>query len=194
MIEIVTPAWSIPQSVPPRLVSVRAAARMTGSVNADSLLFSTSEPRNSFQDVMNANRATVTIAGTTAGRRHATRTCQVPPPSMTAASSSSRGTASKLLRMMYRLNGSWIVGVQDREAEDRVRQLELREHQEHRRQQRLVRDDQRQQQEDEDDLLARDREAGQGVAGRDRQAERDDDRQQRRAEAVRRGRPAGPAW
>ena len=38
MIEIVTPAWSMPQSVPPRLVSVRAAARMTGSVNADSLL------------------------------------------------------------------------------------------------------------------------------------------------------------
>ena len=68
MIEIVTPAWSIPQSVPPRLVSVRAAARITGSVNADSLLFMTSDPSSSFHEVMNANRATVTIAGTTIGR------------------------------------------------------------------------------------------------------------------------------
>ena len=64
MIEIVTPAWSIPQSVPPRLVSVRAVARITGSVNADSLLIITIAPRNSFHDVMNANRATVTM------RRH----------------------------------------------------------------------------------------------------------------------------
>ena len=38
MIEIVTPAWSMPQSVPPRLVCVRAAARITGSVNEDSRL------------------------------------------------------------------------------------------------------------------------------------------------------------
>ena len=69
MIEIVTPAWSIPQSVPPRLVSVRAAARMTGRVNADSLLIITIAPRNSFHDVMNANRATVTMAGIRDGRK-----------------------------------------------------------------------------------------------------------------------------
>ena len=87
---------------------MRAAARISGSVNVDSLLIITSAPRNSFHDVMNANSATVTIAGTTAGRKTRRRTWNALPPSMTAASSSSRGTASKLLRMMYRLNGSWI--------------------------------------------------------------------------------------
>ena len=69
-----TPAWSIPQSVPPRLVSVRAAARMTGNVNADALLIITIAPRNSFHEVMNANSATVTIAGTRVGRKTRTRT------------------------------------------------------------------------------------------------------------------------
>ena len=78
-------------------------------MNADSLLIITSAPRNSFQDVMKANSATVTIAGTTDGRKTRDRTWNALPPSMTAASSSSRGTASKLLRMTYRLNGSWIV-------------------------------------------------------------------------------------
>ena len=109
MIEIVTPAWSIPQSVPPRLVSVRAAARITGSVNADSRLIITIAPRNSFQDVMNANSATVTSAGMSDGRNTRNRIWNGPPPSMTAASSSSRGIASKLLRITYRENGSWIV-------------------------------------------------------------------------------------
>ena len=33
IIAIVIPAWSIPQSVPPRLVSARAEARISGSVN-----------------------------------------------------------------------------------------------------------------------------------------------------------------
>src|SRR5689334_25432222 len=69
MIEMVTPAWSMPQSVPPRLVSVRAVARITGRVNFSLELIITSAPRNSFQDVMNANRVTVTIAGTVGGMK-----------------------------------------------------------------------------------------------------------------------------
>ena len=48
------------------------------------------------------------IAGTTAGRKIRRRICNELAPSIIAASSSSRGTASKLLRMMYRLNGSWM--------------------------------------------------------------------------------------
>ena len=108
MIEIVTPAWSMPQSMPPKVVWSRAATSISGSVKAVSLLIITSAPRNSFQDVTNANSATVTIAGTTAGRKIRTSTCKELAPSVTAASSSSWGTASKLLRMMYRLNGSWM--------------------------------------------------------------------------------------
>ena len=60
----------------------------------------TSAPRNSFHEVMKANSATVTIAGRIAGRQTWVSTCQVEAPSITAASSISRGTASKLLRMM----------------------------------------------------------------------------------------------
>ncbi len=51
-------------------------------MNADSLLFMTSEPSSSFHDVMNANRATVTMAGTTAGRNTRRRTWNALPPSM----------------------------------------------------------------------------------------------------------------
>ena len=56
----------------------------------------------------NANKMTVMIAGKTAGRKMRRRICSEPAPSIIAASSSSLGTASKLLRMTYRLNGSWI--------------------------------------------------------------------------------------
>src|SRR5688572_12730499 len=108
MIEIVMPACNMPQSVPPRLVSVRDDARINGSVNLESLFIITSAPRYSFQDVMKANRATVMIAGSTAGNRMRRRICTELAPSIIAASSNSRGTASKLLRMMYRLNGNWM--------------------------------------------------------------------------------------
>ena len=185
MIEIVTPAWSIPQSVPPRLVSVRAAARITGSVNADSLLIITIAPEELVPGRdEREQRDGHDAPASSDGRKTRTRIWNGPPPSMTAASSSSRGTASKLLRMMYRLNGSWIVVWTIARPEQRVGQLEAGEHQEHRRQQRLVRDDQGQQQEDEQELLARDREARERVAGRDRERERERDRQQRRPEAV----------
>ena len=72
---IVMPAWSIPQSVPPRLVSARAVARMSGRVNVEALLNRTSAARNSFHDVTKANSATVTIAGTTAGMKIDLRIC-----------------------------------------------------------------------------------------------------------------------
>ena len=91
IIAIVMPAWSIPQSVPPRLVSARAEARISGSVKIDARLSSTSAPRNSFHDVTNANSVTVTIAGTTAGMKIERRICHELPPSVSAASSSSRG-------------------------------------------------------------------------------------------------------
>src|SRR6266545_7971802 len=76
MIEMVMPACSIPQSVPPRLVSVRAAARISGRVKLDPLLIITRAPRNSFHDMMKANRATVTIAGIAEGMQILRRTCQ----------------------------------------------------------------------------------------------------------------------
>ncbi len=66
------------------------------------------------------------------------------------------------------------------EPDQRVGQLELREHQEDRGQQRLVGNDQRRQQEDEQDLLARDREARQRIAGGNRQRQREEDGQKRR--------------
>ncbi len=79
---------------------MRDDARISGSVNFESLFIITSAPRYSFHDVMNANSATVMIAGTTAGRKIRRRICSELAPSIIAASSSSRGTASKLLRMM----------------------------------------------------------------------------------------------
>ena len=99
MIEMVMPACSMPQSVPPRLVCCRAAARISGRVKLESLFMMTSAARSSFQEVMKAKSATVMIAGTIAGRNMRTSTCQLLQPSITAASSSSRGTASKALRM-----------------------------------------------------------------------------------------------
>jgi hypothetical protein len=50
--------------------------------------------------MMKANRATVTIAGLADGMQILSRTCQDEAPSVTAASSSSRGMALRLLRMM----------------------------------------------------------------------------------------------
>ena len=94
------PACSMPQSVPPMLVCWRAAARISGRVKVRSLFMMTSAARNSFHEVMKANSETVMIAGTIAGRKTRTSTCQLLQPSITAASSSSRGTASKALRMM----------------------------------------------------------------------------------------------
>ena len=99
MIEIVMPACSMPQSVPPMLVWVRAMASASGSVKVVDLFIITSAPSSSFHDVTKANSETVMMAGTIAGKKTRTSTCQLLQPSMTAASSSSRGTASKLLRI-----------------------------------------------------------------------------------------------
>ena len=49
---------------------------------------------------MNAKSVTVTMAGTTAGMKIRAQDLHELAPSVSAASSSSRGTASKLLRMM----------------------------------------------------------------------------------------------
>ena len=68
MIEMVTPACSMPQSVPPMLVSWRAAASTSGSVKVEPRFMMTSAARNSFHDVMKAKSETVTIAGRIAGR------------------------------------------------------------------------------------------------------------------------------
>ena len=79
---------------------MRADARISGSVNFESVFIMTRAARNSFHDVMNAKSATVMIAGTAAGMKIRARICAELAPSIIAASSSSRGTASKLLRMM----------------------------------------------------------------------------------------------
>ena len=59
----------------------------------------TSAARNSFHEVMKAKSATVMIAGRIAGSMIRVSTWKELQPSITAASSSSRGTASKALRM-----------------------------------------------------------------------------------------------
>ena len=76
------------------------AERISGRVNLESVFIITRAPRNSFHDVMKANRATVMMAGTAAGMKMRRRIWPELAPSIIAASSSSRGTASKLLRMM----------------------------------------------------------------------------------------------
>ena len=58
-----------------------------------------SAARNSFHEVMKANSATVTSAGTASGRKMRVSRRQAEQPSIIAASSISRGIASKLLRM-----------------------------------------------------------------------------------------------
>ena len=55
--------------------------------------------RNSFQELMKANKATVTRPGVAKGRKTLVRRFHDEHPSITAASSISRGIASKLLRM-----------------------------------------------------------------------------------------------
>ncbi len=65
----------------------------------ESWFMMTSAARNSFHEVMKAKSATVMIAGTIAGSITRVSTCQELAPSITAASPSSRGTASKALRM-----------------------------------------------------------------------------------------------
>src|SRR5574339_585357 len=63
MTETVMPAWSMPQSVPPRLVCWREAERMRGRVKLESVFMMTRAARNSFQEVMKAKSATVMVAG-----------------------------------------------------------------------------------------------------------------------------------
>ncbi len=61
---------------------------------------------NSFQDVKKAKSVTLTIPGITNGTKIHHSNWRLLQPSMTAASSSSRGTASKLWRMRKMLNGN----------------------------------------------------------------------------------------
>ena len=95
--------------------------------------------------------------------------CQLLQPSMTAASSSS--LRHRLEAVAHDVDAERDVdrGVDDGEADQRVGQLQLREHEEDRRDQRLIGNDQRKQQEDEEDIPCRDREARQRIAGRNRQ-------------------------
>ena len=63
--------------------------------------------KKSFQAARKANRPTVMRPGTTAGRRIRRSAANEPQPSTSAASSSSRGTASNEMRIMNMANGSW---------------------------------------------------------------------------------------
>ena len=70
-----------------------------GIVNWVSLFMKMRAARNSFQEVMKAKRMTVTIPAFTAGIKIRQSTCQLLQPSMTPASSSSFGIASKEWRI-----------------------------------------------------------------------------------------------
>ena len=170
MIEIVMPACSMPQSVPPRLVSVRDDARISGSVNFESLFIITSAPRYSFHDVMNANSATVMIAGHDGREEDPAqdlhRVGAVDHRRLLQFARHRLEAVAHDVEAERQLDG----GVDDGQPDQRVGQPEVGERQEDRRQQRLVRDDQGEQQQDEQQLLERDREAGQAVPGQDRQA------------------------
>ena len=182
---IVMPAWSMPQSVPPRLVSARAVARISGRVNVEALLNRTSAaeelvPRRDEGEQRDRD-----------DRRHDGRDEDRAQDLPRVAAVGERGLLElawdRLEAVAHDVQAERQLdrGMDDGQPDQRVGQLDgMGEHQEDRRQQRLVRDDQRQQQEDEDELLARDREAGQRVAGGDRQRERERDRHERRREAV----------
>ncbi len=66
--------------------------------------------------MMKAKSATVTIAGTTEGMQMRISNCKVLHPSITAASSSSRGTASKAVAHDVEAEGQLDRGVDDRRA------------------------------------------------------------------------------
>ena len=85
---------------------MRTLTRRIGTVNEVSRFMKMSAARNSFHELMNANRATVTIAGTASGRKMRVKRFQAEQPSTIAASSISRGIASKLLRMRKIEKGS----------------------------------------------------------------------------------------
>ena len=59
----------------------------------------TSAAKNSFQELMKANSATVTSPGTASGRKMCVSRRKAEQPSIIAASSISRGMASKALRI-----------------------------------------------------------------------------------------------
>src|ERR1700689_359499 len=85
---------------------MRTLTRRIGTVKEVSRFMKISAARNSFHELMNANSATVTIAGTARGRKMRVKRLQAEQPSIIAASSISRGIDSKLLRMRKTEKGS----------------------------------------------------------------------------------------
>ena len=182
MIEMVTPACSMPQSVPPMLVSCRALARISGSVKVDA-------------PVHHHQRAEELVPRGDEGeqrdgddRRHDRRQVDADEHLPARAAVDDRRLLElarhRLEAVAHDVDAERELdrGVDDGQADQRVGQLQLGEHEEDRREQRLVGDDQREQQEDEEELLARDREARQRVAGRESvSARHEEDRQERRA-------------
>ena len=79
-------------------MALRTLTSRIGMVKDDSRLMKMSAARNSFQELMKANSATVTSPGTASGRKMRVRRRQAMQPSIIAASSISRGIASKLSR------------------------------------------------------------------------------------------------
>ncbi len=86
--------------------------------DCNSLLIMTKAPRNSFHEVTKANSATVTTAGTTAGRKIQVRTWSELAPSVTAASSSSWGTAAKAVAHDVQAERQLDDGVHDGQADE----------------------------------------------------------------------------
>ncbi len=152
------------------MVCCRAAVKISGKVNEVSLFISTRAPRNSFHDVMKANSDTVMMAGTMAGRNTRRRIWKLLQPSMIAR-------LFKFLRhglegVAHDVEAEWQLdaGVQDGEAEQRIVQLHLDEHEEQWREQCLIGNDESQQQHDEDCFLEWNRKARQPIAGRNCEA------------------------
>ncbi len=165
MIEMVIPACSIPQSVPPMLVSWRALARTSGSVKVDAAVHDDQRaeefvPRGDEGEQRDRDDRRP-------DRRHVDAHQHLPAGAAVDHRRFLEFARHRLEAVAHDVDAERDLdrGVDDREADQRVGQPQRREHEEDRREQRLVGDDQGEEQEDEEELLARDREARQRIAG-----------------------------
>ena len=111
--------------------------------------------------------------GTTAGSRIRRSAANEPQPSTSAASSSSRGTASNEMRIMNMANGSWyMASTRLRPTSEFWRPMRVEQHVQ-RDQQRRVGHHEDGQRHQEQELLARELEPGEGVAAEERDHQRD---------------------
>ena len=151
----------------------------TGSVNLSPSLSRISGAKKSFQDARNANSPTVMSAGRTPWMRIRVSAANVPQPSTSAASSSSRGSDSNALRIMNTENGSWnMISTRLRPISEFCSPM-LAEHDVQRDQDRRVGHHQDRERGQEQQVLAGEVEARERVAAERGDGERADDGEQR---------------